>query len=66
MRESATRAGVTDTTAPATDGAAATAATALAGWIGTVPADAAGPAVIDTATAATTPNTQQQRKGWSS
>ena len=65
-RESAILAGVTDTTPPAADVAAATAANALAGWIGTVPADAAGPAVIDTATAATTPNTQRQRKEWSS
>jgi len=65
-RESAIRAGVTDTTAPGSDGPAGAAATEAAGGIGTAPADAAGAAVIDTATAATTPNTQQQRKEWSS
>ena len=61
-RESAILAGVTDTTPPAADGAAATAANALAGWIGTVPAAAVGPTMSDIATAATTPRTQDERK----
>src|SRR5450755_222080 len=50
-----------DTAAPATDGAAAT-AIAPAGRIGTTPAEAFCPTVIDTAMAATTPTTQQARK----